>query len=196
MVDQLSRPRVARSTGETDTTPLVRPNWKCSCSLEIGVPRDPSLRDAQRREEDWRDGRQRRVQSIWRGVRCVADTRRLTRTAQRPQPLKTVRATATAQCDCDKTVTHNRTPAQAHTHFVTQWYTHAQCPGTRTVFHESQTRVAQVSGFSASTTPDRPPWVSSAREVGVRGRHTAFNAHHAASPAAENSQSRHRTERL
>ena len=86
----------------------------------------------------------------------MADPRRLSCTAQRPQPLKTVRVTATALSDSDKTVTHNRTPAPAHTHLVTQWYTHAQCPSTSTVFHESQTRVEQASGFSASSPTDLP----------------------------------------
>ena len=50
-----------------------------------------------------RDGRPQRVQSLREGVRCVADTRRVTCTPQRPQPPKTVRVTATAQSDSDKT---------------------------------------------------------------------------------------------
>ena len=106
-------------TWETDTTPLVRPNEKCCCSLVRGAPRDPSLRDAQRREEHRHDGRQQRVQSLREGVRRVADTRRVTCTPQRPQPPKTVRVTATAQSDSDKTATHNQTPAPADTHIVT-----------------------------------------------------------------------------
>ena len=123
-------------TWETDTTPLVRPNEKCCCSLVTGAPRDPSLRDAQRREEHRRDGRQQRVQSLREGVRCVADTRRVTCTPQRPQPPKTVRVTATAQSDSDKTATHIQTPAPAHTHIVTRSFIHSEVTlstrGTRT----------------------------------------------------------------